>query len=274
MAVGEVSRGRRLDVSLPPPGIWEELDEVSATYLRLVADRKATGTKLSALRGALERAKDAERHALAQAIKDRKAEPKATEVEKIEKQIEACERRFAAVEEAIDDALAEVHITVDERRGEWCEDALSRLTDAQSQYAEAIEEVVSRAQDVYAAVALLRFARLFPDDEVAYRARGSMLPTLRGMNGDPFSSFDVFQALRDEARITYDPKGWSARDPIGAAVQALHEARRANEEKGLGYMTDSERALFEANPDEFYGGMGARSSRPHTNGNEGGDDGE
>jgi hypothetical protein len=240
MPIFETKSGRRLDISPPPPGIWEELDEPANVYRKLVQERKVTGTRLGGVRGQRERAIEAERAALAKALKDGTKEPDSSKSERLGKDIEACERRRAALEEAIDLAIADLIVATDEHREEWTEEVLEQVAEAQTEYQQAVEMVASASQEVLAKIALLRFVRLFPEDEISYRIRGSNVLALRSPNGDPYSLYDVLAALREDARVTYDPKAWVSRDPHGAAIQARHDEKRRNEEKGLGYLTDAE----------------------------------
>jgi hypothetical protein len=240
----------------------------------LVAERKRAATALGGLRGALERTKVQEREALAKALKEGKAEPKASKVEEIEKKIEALERRLEAVEEAIDIALADLHVCVDDHRNEWCDDALSRVAEAQAQYVEAVEAVAGAVSAVHANVALLRFARQFPDDELAYRVRSSFVASLRGLNGDPYLVHDVLQALRDDARVQFDPQAFRSLDPLARATHELHEQRRKNEVEKGHYMTDAEISLYESAPEQFFSGAGVRVIRPRKLNEEGENDGE
>lgn len=262
MSAIETSRGRRLDISPPPPGTWQELDEKAETYNKLVRERKVTGTRLGGLRGELGRAIAEDRDALARAIKEGKPDPKTSRVEKIEKEIKACERRLGALEEAIDLALEELIEVVDEHRDEWSQQAMEDVAQAQAEYGEAVEAVSSAVQEVLVKVALLRFTRLFPDSETSFKVRASVVPALRGQNGDPYSIYDVLAALTEDAQVKYDPKAWGSRDPLAVAIQARHDEALANQKKGLGYFTDEDLALLGSNPVQFFHGANARLVTP------------
>lgn len=240
MATFETKSGRRLDITPPPPGIWEELDEPANVYRKLVQERKVTGTRLGGLRGQRERVIEAERAALAKALKEGSKEPDSSKSERLAKEIEACERRLSALEEAIDLAVADLIVAIDEHREDWTEEVLEQVAAAQAEYQRAVDEVSSASQEVLAKIALLRFVRLFPEDEISYRIRGSNVLALRSPNGDPYSLYDVLAALAEDAQVTYDPKAWVSRDPLGAAIQERHNEKHRNAEKGLGYFTDAE----------------------------------
>jgi hypothetical protein len=232
---------RRLDISLPPPGSLEELDEVAGNHRRLVADRKVTATRLSGLRGQRERVAEAERAALAKAIKDGTKEPESSRVEKIDKDIEIAEERLAAVEEAIDESLADIIEVVDEHREDWTQLALETLAEAQARYAEAIEEVAKASDALLARISLLAFVRGFPEDEPSYRVRGSHVAGLRGPNGDAFWLTEIIDALRQDAAVDFTPPASPRKaDPLAALTQTLFEEKRANERAGRGFLTDAQ----------------------------------
>jgi hypothetical protein len=57
--------------------------------------------------------------------------------------------------------------------------------------------------------------------------------------------FRIRQALRDDAQVEVNPKAWVSRDALGLAIQARHEEKQANLEKGLGYFTDEDYYVVE-----------------------------
>ncbi|HXK40270.1 MAG TPA: hypothetical protein VJ837_05545 [Candidatus Paceibacterota bacterium] len=254
----ETGTRRRLDIKLPPPGSLPGLEEATETHDRLMRERKVTGTRLGGLRGELERARDEERILLARALKDDKPAPKLSKVTKIEKDIEVCEKRLAALDEALDLASDDLIVVADDYREEWTEQLLEEVAEAQALYAQAVEEVASASSSLRAKIALLRWARLFPEQETSYKIRGSNVLALRAPHGDPYSLDEVVQALREDAEVKYDPRAWLSRDPLAASIQALHDARQANYEAGRGYFTDEEIVLKDADPVSFFGGAGAR----------------
>lgn len=240
MPVFENSRGRRLDVNPPPLGIFPELDEVTEKYEKLRRDRKVTATRLGGLRGQRERLIDEERIALARALRDETPEPK-SKLPAIEKEIKVADERLAALEEAIDLVLEEMIEVTDENRDAWVTEALEQVATTQGEYQQAVEELARASQEVLARIALLSWTRLFPEHEVSYRVRGSSVLGLRGPNSDAYPLAEVIEALRQDSQVEYDPTAWGvSRDPIGAQIQARHDEKRRNEEKGLGYLTDAE----------------------------------
>ena len=257
MAVFETERGRRLSIALPPSP-WPELAEVADTYRRLTGEEKATRARLTALQVDRQHAVEQDNFELGQALKANRKPKASTKVESLDKEIKATERHLAGVESAIESASSDLIDVVDENREEWDEEASSQLKDAQAEYAEAIEAAANAARTVFEKLGLLRWVRLFPE-VLFYSVGDGKVPGLMAPNGDLYTSGAVFGGLSEQAQIEWNPM--LPRDPHGEATQALHEERRANELAGRGYMTESERVLFETNPMEFYGGKDARPLR-------------
>src|SRR3954469_8165551 len=113
--------GRRIDLHLPPAP-WPELKKAKEEYERLRAERKATEKRLGGLRGKRHHAEHADRVALAQALKDGTKEPGEDKIEKIDKEILACNRRLEALEIALDTAEVELVEVLDLNRDEWLAD--------------------------------------------------------------------------------------------------------------------------------------------------------
>jgi uncharacterized protein YukE len=262
MSVAEIESGRRLDVQVPPTSNWAELEQPAAKYREVVGKRNAAARRLSGLQGELQRATDADRIALAKAIKEGAKDPGPSRVEKIKKEIAACERFLASSEEAVDMALQDVIDAVDEHRDEWQGEAEEALQEARRAYAETVEEMVAAKEHVSAKYALLAWVAGFPEQELTFRVRGSYGGGLKAENGDPYFFSQVIDALRaDAAKTEGAPQG----DPNARASQEHHEERLRNERAGLGYFTDLELERMQQNPVEFWGGAGARlapGSRP------------
>jgi hypothetical protein len=247
----ETRSGRRLELDLPRTE-WKELEEVRDDYEALKKERRVTETRLRSLRGERERAVFADRAALADAIREGKPESTGTKVEKIEKEIVACEHRLEALELALDDAEDDLLAQVDEHRDEWGSDVETGLEAAREQYAEAVESLAAARAKVSAHYALLRWVRLFPEEEMGYQVRSSYVRDLKAPHGEPYLFDVVVQSLRDDAQ---------ARPEVERTIsetQLRHEAKLANVKAGRGYFTDEELVRLEQNPEEFWGGQGAR----------------
>lgn len=182
-------------------------------------------------------------------------DPGEKRVEKIEKEISACKRRLEALEVALDDAEDDLLAQVDEHRDEWASEVEAELEEAREEYAKAVESLSVVRHKVSAKYALLRFVRLFPEEETSYRIRGSYVASLKAPHGEPYLFDAVIQALTQDAQ---------ARPEVQRTIsdtQRLHEERLANERAGKSYYTDEELNRRAQNPVEFAGGQGAKLIR-------------
>lgn len=261
MPVFETSRGGRLDIGLPRTQ-WRELESAREAYEQLKRERNVTASRVLSLERKREKAIDADRRALAVWIKNgqKGAEPGPKEVEKIENEIRACNRRLEAIEDALDDAETDLIAVIDEHRDAWVEEVEDTHAQAREEYERAVE-ALSAARDVVSErFSLLYWLRWFPDEEkgaVSYRVRGSYVGKLIASWGDPYTFTQVIDALREDARARPDIEATHLRDLIGMATQQAHEERRANEEAGRGYFTDQELVRLQENEVTFHHGEGA-----------------
>jgi hypothetical protein len=197
--------GTRLDITLPQTE-WPELQAATEGYNRLKAERKATQQRLGGLRHRRERAVEADRVALAQAIREEKPDPGDKTVEKFDKELLACNRRLEALEVALDEAEVELIDVIDRHRNEWLEQAEAKLDSAYETYAEAIETLAAAGDAVAREWGLVRWIKNFPEEEVAYRVRGSYVIGLKATHGDPYSLFQIIEALRADAKRPDPPR--------------------------------------------------------------------
>ncbi len=263
MPVFETSRGGRIDLSLPRTQ-FPELNEVVEAYEQLRRERKVTSSRLSGLTRQREKAIEADRRTLADWIRkgQKGAEPGPKEVEKVEKEIAACNRRLEALEEALDDAERDLIAVVDEHREAWVEQAEVEHAAAREEFAGAVEALALSRQALSERFALVFWLRHFPDEErgaISYRVRGSYLPPLKAENGDPHTFADVVAALREDAQEHPAPRHPGS---LGSEVQRVHEERRANDEAGRGYYTDEELLRLASGELWFKHGEGAQLVRP------------
>lgn len=267
MPVFETARGVRMEVTLPRPG-WKELEEAVDAYEKLKQERKVTGARLGELTRKREQAIEADRRALAKAIREGKRDPGGKAVEQIEKEIKACNRRLEALEEALDDAESDLAAVVEEHRKEWSEEAEAEFLEAREEYAAAVE-ALNEARAVFAERRqLLAWVRRFPDEQtgsLSFRVRDSYLPRLSAPSVDPYTFSTVVEALREAAQVDASRV---AGDPSARGAQRIHEERKANQEAGRGYWTDAELVRLAEDPVAFLHGAGAerqprrRSPRP------------
>jgi len=199
MPVFETPGGSRLQLSLPQVD-WPELQEAANSYTTLMKERRVTSVRLGQLHAERDRAIEADRAALGKAIKEGKPDPGDKNVEKIEKEIRACNRRLEALEHALDAAESDLIDVLDEHRDEWLGEVGESVATAQAQYAEAIEAVAQASQSYAAAITLRNWIRSFPEEETSFRVRERFLPRLRNANGSAFYLSDVLTALREDAQ--------------------------------------------------------------------------
>jgi hypothetical protein len=254
MPVFATERGGRLHVVLPRTE-WKELEGAAEEYARLLQEQKVTRSRLQMLRNEHEKAERKDASELARWIKDgkkgREPEPKA--VEKIDKEIRACERRLVAIEEALDDAESDLIDVVDEHRNEWKASIEAELDAAYDEYAEAVEKLAQVHDTLSAKLGLRSWLHFFPEDEISYVPRGMLLPTLRAAHGDPYLFSQVVSALREDASV-HRPEG----SRPGHETQRIHEERLRNELEGRGYYTNDELRRLDENELEFRHGAGVR----------------
>lgn len=191
--------GRRIDIQLPPTP-WPELQKAKENYEKLRAERRATEKRLGGCRVKRERAIQADRVALAKALKDGTKEPTEDAVAQIDKEILACNRRLGALEIALDNAEAELIETLDLHRDGWLEEVSEKVDEAYAKYSAAVEELAKGADAIAYAWSLFRWVRFFPDTETSFRVRGSWVAGLKTPNGDPYYQQDVIAALRADAQ--------------------------------------------------------------------------
>lgn len=258
MTLFETQSGRGVEIALPHTQ-WEELERVRIEWEGLKKERRVTATRLSSLAGERERAITKDRDALASAIREGKSDPGDESVEKVEKEIQACNRMIEALDVALEDAERDLIAVVDQYRDDWAEEVEGAFEGVRQEYGEAVEALASAYRKVVSTYALLRWVKLFPDQEMSYRVRGMTVNALRGMHGDAFLFDEVLAALRSDA---YEVMQERTIERHVTESQALHEARRKNELAGRGYFTDRELARVEENPVEFFHGVGAKKIEP------------
>lgn len=222
MPIFETPGGSRLQLALPQTA-WPELQEASDAYTTLLKERRVTSSRLSQLKSDRERAIAADRAALGKAIKDGKPDPGDKNVEKIEKEIAACNRRLEALEHALDAAESDLLDVLDANRDAWVEELDEAVVQAQAQYAAAVEAAAAASHAYSTSLALRNWVRSFPDGETTFRVRERFVPRLKNQNGGAFYVSDVLTALREDAT----PQEEMPAIPWGAAYDDTIKAQNA-----------------------------------------------
>ena len=222
MPIFETPGGSRLQLALPQSD-WPELQEASDAYATLLKERRVTSSRLGQLRTNRERAIAADRAAFGKTIREGKPDPGDKNVEKVEKEIRACNRRLEALEHALDAAETDLLDVIDEHRREWGEELDATVAQARAKYAEAIEAVATASNAYSQALAMRNWVKHFPEGETTYRVRERFLPRLVNQNGSAFYVGDVLAALGDDATPQEEP----AIIPWGVAFDDAIEAKNA-----------------------------------------------
>ncbi len=217
MPIFETPGGSRQQLALPQTQ-WPEMQQASEAYTSLLKERRVTSTRLGQLRADRDRAVNADRSALGKAIKEGKPDPGDKNVEKIEKEIRACNRRLEALEHALDAAESDLLDVLDEHREEWVEELDEATAQAQATYAEATDALTSASRGYSQALALRSWVRSFPEEETTFRVRERFLPTLKNQNGSAFYIGEVLNALREDAT----PQQETPAIPWGAAYDEIN----------------------------------------------------
>ena len=165
--------------------------------------------RLSSLqRRGREAAQEQDAIALAEAIEEGKEEPKTNNVEQIDKEIAACERRVAALEIVVDNLEQSLIAVVDEHRDEWVEEVDAELTADFEMYGDAIEAVASARAHISQKFGLRRWLHGFPETNPVYAEGGSsVVVALKAMHGDPYTFTQVIDALRQDAQTVSRRRG-------------------------------------------------------------------
>lgn len=192
---------------------WPALHEAGQEHHRLLEEVRSTGQRHNALiQVEREKAVEADRRALATAIRDGKAEPPAKAVAKIEAEIEACERRREALDLLLHESEVAINGLVNSQREAWAEE-VGELLDAARR--DALEQVATLR------AALTRFDGLgslrwwvteFPvPKDLAEPALRSVARGLTAPNGEPYrvsTLLDVVASSLEPLLVT--PAGPSA----------------------------------------------------------------
>jgi len=198
MPIFEGHGGSRLDIALPDTE-WPKLQEAVTEYRTLQRERKVAAHRLDALHAQRQRAVESDKQALAKWLRDKKgAEPKAGAAEKIEKEIEACKRRYDALDVALENAEVELIDLVDEHRREWLAQVDEALEAAKERYEEALDAFSKTRVAMAREFALRRWVDQFPD-QASFRMVVPSVRNLPGLSGDPYLWDQVVAALLADA---------------------------------------------------------------------------
>jgi hypothetical protein len=203
MPIFETPGGTRLDITLPQTE-WPELRGAIEAYTTLKRELRATRARKSSLESDRTKVEQAATRAVKDAIREGKGEKEAVakldkDLERIDREIAACDRRLRALVEGLDEAESEIVMVVDDHREEWLEEIAPELDSALNEYREAVETVAARREVVSRLYALRGWLRLFPEEVVTFKPSVAPLPKLRNMSGSPYRVNEVIVALLEDA---------------------------------------------------------------------------
>jgi hypothetical protein len=212
-------RGTLTPYRLPPPDrLWAELKEPAAEYRKLIGDRQAAYHRLSSLEDQRTKAIDADRRALAKALREGGEDPGDTAVEKIDADMAACRRLIESLELAIDEAESDLMGVVDEHQPAWVKEVDAEVDADAQEYLAAVEHVEAMRTKLAETVALKRFLNTFP--EHGYNSSHWPVWGLLARHGDPYRWDEVIDALRKDAEVARKPA--TERQEVGEGI-VVHE---------------------------------------------------
>lgn len=220
-------RGSLTPFRLPPESeAPDELKKPVQEYRELLGKRHAAYNRIGVMENKRTKAIEADRLALARALREGKDDPGDKSVEKIDKDLKATRRIIESLEIAIEEAEQELIGVVDDNQAAWLEDVDESITADAQEYVAAIEAVETARTKLTESVAMKRFLRSFP--EHGYSPGHWHVFSLISPNGDPFRWDQVIDALRkdvDYATASTKPKKAEPVVSDGALVVHEHELR-------------------------------------------------
>jgi hypothetical protein len=193
-------RGTLTPFRLPPIEMaWDELKGPIKEYRKLVSDRHLALTRLGKLENDRARAVEADRRALAKALRAGGDDPGDSAVEKIDKDMANTRRQVEALEIAIEEAEQELIGVVDENQAAWIENVEDEIAGVSQDYLAAVDALEAARERLSSSVGLKRFLHTFP--EHGYTSGHWPVFGLIARSGEPFNWDEVVEALRKDAEI-------------------------------------------------------------------------
>jgi hypothetical protein len=186
---------------LPPHSPFPDLDAARDELARLEEERRRAGIAIDSRVADRVRAEELDLRDQADAIRTGSKDPGWKRRDKIDKEKEQWEDRFAAITQAIRAVEDEVLAMVEERRDEFIATAQEASAVARDAYRVALEEAARANTAVREANALLRWVSMFPDMKGTYKTPDG-LTSMRSPSGDPYAAGTVIASLIEEASVT------------------------------------------------------------------------
>jgi hypothetical protein len=223
---------RPIRLVLPPDSPFPDLDLLRDELERLREELRRAGIAIDARGEDRAAAERLDLRDQAAAVREGKRDPGTKRQDKVDKEKEEWEHKFAAIQEAIRQVTDEVVALVEERREDWKEAAESASSAAREAYLEALAQAVTANAAVREANALLRWVSTFPDMKSWKAPQG--LTGLRSPAGDPYTTNVILDGLIEEASLAphYDRYGGRPSPvPVLTHEEAVAQVEREREQR-------------------------------------------
>jgi ribosomal 50S subunit-associated protein YjgA (DUF615 family) len=216
-------RGTLTPFTLPPKSqVWPELQGPIEEYRELIQKRHVEHVRLGKLENDRARALEADRRALAKALRQGGEDPGDKKIKEIDRKLAETRRTIEALEIAIYEAEADLVGVVDEHQSEWLENTTDEIAQVAQEYLVAVEAIEAAREKLISSVALKRFLHTFP--EHGYQPGHWPVYGLIGRNEEPFRWDQVTEALRKDAEVATKPPREPQPEATGPIVEHLHNA--------------------------------------------------
>ena len=172
--------GRTRPVEVPDNTGWPPLDDAVAKYTELNAKLDRTFEDVEWLRQEHAAAEQADREALAAALRTGEKEPGTAAVDKAAAKLRDAERLFAALQIAVEEQTRVIVAVVDEHRDTWTAEQRKRLDAARSGYLAELDRLEASHREFFAEQGRVSFLQHFPEkvkqptDAVFQKALGQL----------------------------------------------------------------------------------------------------
>jgi hypothetical protein len=199
---------RLVPMGVPDPAAlglsWPELTDWANRSAAIYRERDEHAAGLEALRAALGEVVDADRQALADAIRAGKPEPTEKAADKLREKIAKAERRRDALDLAARAVNEELLAIFGDRMDSWRDDVEARTAQARERVAEQVAALRGSIQLLVSLRSARRWLQSFPRPHRG--AGGDLQVRVPGMaNREPVSAGAVLTALEQLARAPGEP---------------------------------------------------------------------
>ncbi len=158
----DAQRTHPLPVEVPDNTGWTELDDAVRKYQELTDKKTSTYTDVERLRREHAAAEQADREALATAIRTDGKAPGTAAVDNAETKLRDAERLYAALEIAVNEQAKAITAVITEHQDRWTAEQRERLEAARTQYLAELDRLAVAHVDPHEQRARLSFVEKFP----------------------------------------------------------------------------------------------------------------